>query len=86
MHSLTMAKLFPRKIVRKIDHKWRSPLVQKRGIVEACGQGSGVETFHLLLPYVLVPPTSSLSTPRPPIAPTPVPAPSNPEGDMMIFD
>ncbi len=56
----------------------------KRGIVEACGQGSRGETLLFPLLYVLAPSASSLPAPHPPIAPTP--APVNPEGDLMIFD
>ncbi len=76
----------PWKIVQKIDHRWRSPLVQKEELLRPVIEGWVGKTFHSPLLYFLVPSAPSFLGPQPPTAPTPVPAPINSDVDLMIFD
>ncbi len=78
--------VFPRILVQKINHRWRSPLVQKEELSRPVIKGWVGKTFHFPLLYFLASLTSPFPAPCPPVVPTPVPAPSNPEGDLMIFD
>ncbi len=86
MLRLDMAKLFPRKIVRKINHRWRSPLFQKEELSRPVIKGWVGKTSYSPLLYFLASSAPFLPGPRSPFVPTPVPAPSNLEGDLMIFD
>ncbi len=86
---LDIAKLFPNKIEQKINQIWRSPFVQKEELSKPVIRVIRVrwgKTSHSPLLCFLASSAPSLPGPQPPIVPTPVPAPSNPEGDLMIYD
>ncbi len=44
--SLKMAKLSFKKIVQKLDHRWRSPLVQKEDMTSPVIKGWAGEPFY----------------------------------------
>jgi hypothetical protein len=81
-----MANLSLRKIVQIIDHRWRSPLIQKEDLTRPVIKGWIGETFYPFSRLVLVPPIPSSSASRPPIAPIPAPLPLDPGVDLMNFD
>jgi hypothetical protein len=55
-----MAKLSFEKIVQKVDHRWRSPLVQKEDMTRPVIEGRAGEPIYHFLNPVLVP--SALSS------------------------
>ncbi len=77
-----MAKLSFEKIVQKVDHRWRSPLVQKEDMTRHVIEGRAGEPFYLSPNLVLVP--SALF--RRPDTQKPTPLPLEPDVDLMNFD
>ncbi len=83
MLSLKMAKLSFEKMVRKVDHRWRSPLVQKEDMTRPVIEGWAGGTF---LSLVLVPSASFYASSRRPDIPTHAPLSLDPDIDLMNFD
>jgi hypothetical protein len=54
-----MAKLSFKKIVQKVDHRWRSPLVQKEDMTRPVIEGRAGEPFYHFPNPILVPSASS---------------------------
>ncbi len=67
MLSLKMVKLFFKKIVQKVDHRWRSPLVQKEDMTRPLIEGWAGEPFYHSPNSVLVPSVLPCPPPQPDI-------------------
>ncbi len=83
MLSLKMVKLFLEKMVQKVDHRWRSPLVQKEEMTWPVIKGWAGEPFSNL---ALVPSASSSTSSQCPDTQRPTPLPLEPDVDPMNFD
>jgi hypothetical protein len=81
-----MAKLSYEKIVQKVDHRWRYPLVQKEDMTRPVIEGWTGEPFYHFPNSVLVPSASSSASSRSPVTPKLAPLPLEPEVDLMNFD
>ncbi len=61
-----MAKLSFEKIVQKVDHRWRSPFVQKEDMTRPVIEGRAGEPFYHSPNLVLVPSALSSTSSRHP--------------------